>query len=237
MIKPMRIILFDIDGTLLMTGGAGRIAFEKAFEEVLGIKDAWGKILPDGKTDFQIMKEISVRIHKRHLKKRESEAIQQSYYRHFRREIKQGKGFYLLPGVKKLLRHLDRRKDVLLGLATGNFEVTARLKLKRGGLLQFFQFGGFGSDSADRGRLTRKAISRARTLLGKKISAKPVFVVVGDSVYDIRAGKAAGATKTLAVGTGRTPLCKLKAEKPDKVLKNLSSAKAFLKFLEKAHVA
>ncbi len=231
-IKPKKtILLFDIDRTLILSGGAGRIATERAFEEVFGVSGVWGSTQPDGKTDPAISHEIAGKILKRRLQPGEYRRLCRKYYEHFRREIPTSERFRLLPGVKKLLGRLSRRKDILLGLATGNFETTAWLKLRRGGLDHFFGFGGFASDSADRPTLTRKALLRGTRRLGGKAFCAGVYVI-GDSFHDIRAGRKAGA-KTIAVATGSADRSRLERERPDHLFDDLTDARRFLGVLEK----
>ena len=164
----IHLILFDIDGTLLLTGGAGKVAFNRAFQELFGVLDGWGETIPDGKTDPLIFQEIFRRVLKRNGKPREFDSLGTLYVKYFRKEIQHSPKFRLMPGVKMLLQRLALEKAPLLGIATGNLEETAWLKLARGRLDSFFSFGGFGSDSPDRAELTRAAIRRARKLPKRK---------------------------------------------------------------------
>jgi len=136
----MKLILFDIDGTLLLTGGAGMIAFERAFAELFGLAEVWGDLKPDGKTDPAIIDEITLRVMSRELTPEEYGNLCRRYHEHFRLEILNAKAFRLMPGVEDVLARLAKRADVRLGVATGNFEEAAWLKLERGGLRQYFSF-------------------------------------------------------------------------------------------------
>ena len=216
----MKMFLFDIDGTLLHTGGAGRIAFERAFKTVFNIPEAWGQTRPDGKTDPIIFQEIAARVLKRRLKSREYRELCSLYTEYFEEEIKNPPSFRLMPSVVKLLQELSRQKDCLLGVATGNFEKAAWAKLRRGGIDSFFSFGGFGSDSSDRPGLTRKALARRRKIAGKRIPANSVCLI-GDTAFDILAGKQLGL-KTVAVATGKFPRRELKDSDPDHLIENLA---------------
>lgn len=220
-----KMLLFDIDGTLLLSGGGGAIAFEKAFEELFGIPQAWQDVIPDGKTDRIIFEEISERCLGRPLKEHEYKRLCESYLRYFRKTILESKRFRLLPGIPQLFQALARRRDIVNGLATGNLEEAAWLKLQRAGLQGYFQFGGFGSDSPDRLSLTRKALERGQTLTGGPIPPERIFLI-GDTAHDIAAGKELGI-RTIAVATGRTSLEVLHTHSPDFLYKDLSDQKLF----------
>ncbi len=226
----MKMLLFDIDGTLLLTGGAGRIALEQAFEELFGIPDSWGDLIPDGKTDEWILREVASKALNRELTTSEYDTLCGRYLELFRTEIKKAARFRLMPGIRILLERLHDRSDLVLGLATGNFEEAAWLKVDRGGLKSFFRFGGFGSDSSDRIELTRTALERGRQHAQNTVPPQKIFVI-GDSTHDIRAGKALGI-RTISVLTGGTPKKELLACHPDLWLKDLTEQERFLEFIE-----
>jgi phosphoglycolate phosphatase len=224
----MKIILFDIDCTLLHTGGSGRIAFEKTFKDLYGIEDVWQDLVPDGKTDPAIVEELIARIFKRPPTTDELFKVSKSYQEHFEREIKNPPNFRLMPGVSEMLQTLSS-KNLLLGVATGNYETAAWAKLECGGLRKFFQFGGFGSDSHDRMELTRLAVERGRKIAGKEIPDEAVFLL-GDTPHDIRAGKAAGAI-TIGVATGRTSVQEFKLCGADYAVEDFRNADRLLTIL------
>lgn len=218
-----KVFLWDIDGTLLLTGGAGISAFNRLFEEFYGEKFIWQKMSPDGKTDDVIIGELySQRFHK-NPSHEELRRIAKRYNELMAEEIIRSKKFRLMPYVLETLEVLNRKEEVSLGLATGNYEVSARNKLIRGGLDHFFSYGGFGSDSSDRFQLTQIALERAMAYLGNAPEGGTPFdlFVVGDTVSDIRCGKKIGAT-TIAVCTGSTSRPVLEKEGADRVLDDLS---------------
>lgn len=231
----MKLVIFDIDGTLLYTGGSGRIAFEKAFETLFGVKDCWQDLIPDGKTDPMIIHEITARTLGRPLNALEEKRLADCYHEYFEIEIQNPPKFEILAGVPELLETLSRRKDVTLGIATGNFEQAAWAKLRRGGLHTFFRFGGFASDHADRVQLTKIAADRGRRLTAHK-NASPEIFLVGDTPHDVRAGKSLGIP-VIGVATGRTTtgefLEKLQAEY---ALEDLSDAQGFIDIIENHNV-
>ncbi len=230
--KKQRIILFDIDGTLLLTGGAGTAGLEKAFLELFGIENASDGLQPHGMTDRLIIREIALKHLGRPISEEELATISRSYLNHFAVEIQRAPRFRVLAGVVELVRELSVREDTALGIQTGNFEHSARLKLETGKLAQFFSFGGYGSDSHDRGEIVQTAIARARQLYD--LCAEEVedrIVVIGDAPQDILAGAAAGA-RTIAVATGASSEAQLAALGPDHVLADLSDTRAVLSLLE-----
>jgi len=133
-----KLLLFDIDGTLLLTGGCGKIALERAFLDIFKVPHAWNNIVPDGKTDPLIMDEMALHSLHRNLTLHEHEKIKRRYEEYFLEEISSPMRFRLMPGVGKLLRLLQAQSHCLLGIATGNFEVTSWAKLKFAGLDSFF---------------------------------------------------------------------------------------------------
>jgi phosphoglycolate phosphatase len=231
----MILILFDIDGTLISTDGAGMRAFRNAVQAVTGIHMESGVIQPDGKTDPLILKEVleyykledewlevhQKEIFKTYLKYLESEMLQSQRSGQNR----------ILPGVKELLETLSRQSDIAIGLATGNLESGARTKLEISGLYRYFQFGGFGSDSEDRTELTRIGIQRGI----RKVLPSPVerIFVIGDTPFDILHGHAAGA-EVIAVASGRYTINNLRDRNPDLVLRDLTPIGRLLSFFRES---
>lgn len=197
----MKLFLFDIDQTLINTGGAGLRALDRACRRVLGLDNAMNGISPHGKTDPAIVREILLKklgSDKSHSS--ELTTILDAYATFLKDEVQTSPTYRVLPGVLQLLKESVVRKDVMLGLATGNIELGARIKLDRGGLNPYFSFGGFGSDSEDRTELVRMAAEKAADKNGGSILPSNIFVI-GDTPLDIDAGNRAGF-KTIGVGTG-----------------------------------
>ena len=197
------LVLFDIDGTLLLTAGAGRRAITAALADRLGAGDAWRHIRFDGKTDPQIVREL--------LEAAGDPAaddpgviadVCERYVAHLEEELARTPGdTRLLPGVPSLLDRLEARGDVVLGLLTGNVVRGAGLKLRAGGLDPArFLVGAYGSDSSHRPDLPAIAAERAAPLFGRTPAGATV-VIVGDTPADVTCGRAIGA-RAVAVATG-----------------------------------
>jgi phosphoglycolate phosphatase len=221
-----RLILFDIDGTLLLTGGAGKMAFDRVFAQLYGIENAWGEIHPDGRTDPSLITELFEKNLKRKPSPQEEKRVREAYAENMAQTLEEAPRFRLMPGIDRLLARLGLQEVNSLGLATGNFEETAYLKLKRAGLEKFFPFGGFGSDFRDRLQLTRAALQRGYQRAGAFISPEDCYLV-GDTIHDIRCGKLLGMN-TVAVATGSTAKQELSRHRPDFLLDSLEETEEVL---------
>ncbi len=221
-----KLILFDIDGTLLLTGGAGKRAFNRVFFELFRIEGAWQGIHPDGRTDPSLIRELFEKNLGRAPRGDEMPRIIQTYTHAMGEALHEAENFRLMPGVHELLTELRSRDFGLLGLATGNFEATAYQKLARADLREFFSFGGFASDHPDRLQLTRIAVERGRQALGRWLDPEEIFLV-GDTVHDIRCAQCLSLT-TVAVATGSTPREVLAAARPDFLFDDLKGLEEIL---------
>ena len=221
-----RALLFDIDGTLILSGGAGARALDRAFKYLYGVEQAMKDIHPHGKTDPEIVREIFQRKLLRE-PSREEVSIALYFYVYFlRHEVQSALKFRVLPGVKELLKELERNSNFLNGLATGNVKAGARVKLSRPGLWGYFLFGGFGSDSENRTEILKKAVERAKNLSNN--SVKPI--VIGDTPRDIYAAHAAGIP-VLAVATSMYTVEELDSAGADFIVPDLSDIEKILAIL------
>jgi phosphoglycolate phosphatase-like HAD superfamily hydrolase len=225
-IPPMRLLLWDIDLTLIRTGGAGIRGLNRAFGEVFGWPNAMEQVAPQGKTDPAIIREVCVK----HGLSVESEivstvrAILGRYVCYLKEEVESTASYQILPGVVDILGLLDGRLDVALGLATGNIEEGARIKLERGCLNRYFPFGGFGGISEHRVDVVREAVRRAEQWTGRAFSPKDTFVI-GDTPNDVAAGREAGL-RTVAVATGSFSYEELAAWAPDLLIADFVSGQS-----------
>ena len=203
--------LFDIDGTLIGGDGSGRRAFDRACLDCVGIAGALDHVLLDGMTDPLILDSVFAHHRNRAPTADEARAILDAYVTHLAGEVAAGL-YHVKPGVHETLDHLERR-GATLGLATGNLEAGARIKLTRGDLWRRFAFGGFGSDAADRAELVRVAIARGSAIAGRSFVRDEIFVV-GDTPRDVAAAHAAGA-RAVGIATGRFDVDELGAAGAD----------------------
>jgi phosphoglycolate phosphatase len=224
----LRLVLFDIDGTLLTSGGAAPRAFRAALEEVFGTSGPLTGYSFAGKTDQQIARDLllagGLEEH------RIDDGLQEVWRRYtagLEREFRSVTAT-LLPGVRPLLERLGSADERgVLGLLTGNLREGARMKLESAGL-EFgrFRVGAFGSDHADRRRLPAVAVERAERLVGRRFAGKEV-VIIGDTPLDIACGEHLGV-RTIAVATGTYGAADLAACGPDHLFDSLEDTDAVL---------
>lgn len=219
------VIVFDVDLTLVDTGGAGRKALDLAYAELFGLREPFEGYDFLGRVDLEIFEDSYTRFVGGTFSEEIGAQIAETYLRHLSATMERAERYRVLPGVVPLLEHLAARDDCTLGLATGNVEQGARLKLARGDLNRFFPRGGFGSDSADRTVLTRLAIERTAGAGGRP--PREATFVIGDSPRDIVAAKEADAT-AVAVATGGTSAEQLADYEPDMLLPSLDGFERWL---------
>jgi phosphoglycolate phosphatase-like HAD superfamily hydrolase len=219
-----RLVLFDIDGTLLSAGGASRRAFEVALREVFGTVGSVTDYDYSGKTDPQIVRELmrGAGFADAEIQRRRPLALET--YRERLASTIRPEDVREKPGVRALLEALAGEARVTLGLLTGNLESTARLKLAPLDANRFFAFGAFGSDHEDRYRLPAVALERARETVGVALTG-PDLVIVGDSIHDVLCGRALGV-RAVAVATGKTSPERLADAAPDVLLPDFSDTRS-----------
>lgn len=227
----MKVLLFDIDGTLIRAGGAGRKALNRAALLLYGKRDACSELSLAGRTDLWNFREAHINATGKKPSPAQLETLHQEYLKHLpfyvRRAIRNGT-YICPPGIKTLLKRLSRQKGVLLGLGTGNMERGARIKLEPSGFNAYFMFGGYGSDAFHRPSLLKKAVHRAELLSKRKFIGTDVYVI-GDTPLDVAAGKKAGY-KTVGVGTGFASWESLVASKPDHLARDFRGIEKWFKW-------
>lgn len=198
-----KLVLFDIDGTLLWTDGAGRRAIRQALIEEMGTSGPIEGFRFDGKTDYQIIQELMTAAGHPHAgSAAHHDRVCRRYVALLTAELERSRErSRILDGVPPLLDVLEARGDALIGLLTGNLAEGASLKLRAVGLDPArFRVGAFGSDAAERPRLPAVAVSRARPILGRDVTG-PDVVIIGDTPADMTCGQAIGA-RAIGVATG-----------------------------------
>jgi phosphoglycolate phosphatase len=215
-----RAVLFDIDGTLLVTGGAGGVAWQRGFEELYGVEADVAEHTDAGMTDPEIVKVIFKEVVGREGSAEERAKAIGCYLKHLPDAVAESDGYRVMPGIEDLLPELIER-GVLVGLVTGNVEAAAHIKLARGHLNRFFSFGGYGSDSPDRTEVTKAALSRAKLVSGDGLDTSSC-ISVGDTPRDVIAGHGAGI-KVVGVATGSYTVDQLDQAGADWALESVES--------------
>jgi phosphoglycolate phosphatase len=216
----MKLALFDIDGTLIDTGGAGAKSWTWAFEHAFGKPGVdIGKFSSAGMTDPVVARETFTEAIGHKPSGQELAKLMAAYLSVLPDYVTASEGYRVLPGVSALLERLSDR-EVLLGVTTGALEAGAHAKLGRARMNHYFLVGGYGSDTEDRVELTKTAVRRAELLLGAPLDPSEV-VVVGDTPLDISAAQGAGVV-SVGVATGKYGVDELRQARADHVLSSLA---------------
>lgn len=223
------LLLWDIDGTLLASGGAGMRALRVALRQVFGIDGSLDDLDWAGRTDRFIIAQVfqkfgiapTLQAFERYV---------DGYAEALPAEL--ARSTSVLPGVLELLRAADARPDVVQGLLTGNLRRGAEIKLGHHGLWDFFAFGAFADDSPNRNELGPHALRRAAEHANHLFQPDRVWII-GDTPHDIACGRAIGAN-TLALPTGHHSADELAAHRPTAMLQNLNDAAAFWRLIDRA---
>jgi len=223
-----RLVLFDIDETMITSDGAGRRAISKVLKDRYDIDPATIKLSMSGKTDPQILGEILSEAGFSDKEIKDSvPALIEEYLVHLDTEMRGTKNYIVHDGVPEILAALATMEGAFLGLLTGNVERGARMKLERFKLNHHFPLGAYGSDSASRLDLPHVAKQRADAHFRTTFEPQEI-VVIGDSIYDVLCAKHYGAV-SLAVNSGRTTREELEAQNPDHLFASLADTESVLK--------
>lgn len=224
-----KLVLLDIDGTLLLTRASGRRSMASVVSEIIGRPAELDAISFSGKTDRQIIREI---LHVSGVDRDRVQALMDEVVSAYRSALPrhlQPDHITVLPGVRELVQALHEQTELQLGLLTGNLHDTAYLKLRLVGLADFFPFGAFGSDHEDRNALPEVAMRRAREMTGHTYDPGRVFVV-GDTPQDVACGRVGGC-RTIAVCTGRVSWEELAAHAPDLLVRDFEDYQRVVDFI------
>jgi phosphoglycolate phosphatase len=199
MVGEYRILLFDIDGTLVSTGGAGAVAWKRAFAELYGIPADIGKHTEAGMTDPDVgATTFEAVLHRKPTPHQLAQLIQRRL-EYLPEAVAESPGYKVLPGVPERLRQLSRDGH-LLGIITGNGDGAAHIKLQRGDLNRWFTFGAYAGAGVERSGIVREAVERGEAMLGRDVPHEQIYVM-GDTPLDIDAAHAVGCS-AIAVATG-----------------------------------
>lgn len=229
-----RLVLFDIDETMISSDGAGRRAISKVLYEHYGVPEDAMRVSMSGKTDPQILQEIFSNCGKQSVFDDHFQHIFELYLGVLEEEIATSRYWIVHDGVMELLDELVLNDQVFIGLLTGNIERGAFMKLNHCGLTKYFEIGAYGSDSANRLDLPAVAAERAKSKFQRTFSP-PEIVIIGDSVNDILCAKGFGA-KSIAVNTGKTTWQELEALGPDYLFSSLKDTQKVLNAIFAEHV-
>jgi phosphoglycolate phosphatase-like HAD superfamily hydrolase len=199
MADGIKAVLWDIDGTLISTGGAGAVAWQRAFEELFGVEANIDEHTRAGMTDPEITEIIFSEVIGREGTAEERARVVAKYLEYMPEAVAESDGYEVKPGIAEILPRLAEA-GVAQGIVTGNVEQAARIKLARGDLDKYFPFGGYGSDDRDRVKVTQRAIERGGEVVGAPLDLATT-ISVGDTPRDISAGHAAGI-RVVGVATG-----------------------------------
>jgi phosphoglycolate phosphatase-like HAD superfamily hydrolase len=221
-----QIFLFDIDGTLIKSGHAGSTALNQAFFETLNIEGGMDGVVCDGKTDPAIVREV-LQSKGFDFEKNVAQVFS-CYMKKLATTVKQSQNYQVLSGVYQCLDFLESKSDLICGLATGNLEEGARIKLARGDLNKYFPIGGFGSDYEKRHKLVQVALERGRKQLQDR---QANGVIIGDTPLDVHAAHRAGLP-AVGVTTGNFNREQLETAGADLVVDDLSQPSVWIERLE-----
>jgi phosphoglycolate phosphatase-like HAD superfamily hydrolase len=214
----MHVCLFDIDGTLISSGGAGKAALERALASEFGIDRPIDRLLLSGRTDRAIVRDL-FQMHTLEDSPDHRQLLLKGYLHHLPSCLASAAG-RILPGIAALLEQLREHDRVAVGLLTGNVRAGARVKLAHFGIDQHFAFGGFGDEHVDRDEVAREAFAEVHRRFDGAVRPERIWVI-GDTPFDVRCARAIGA-RAVAVATGWHPCEELAASQPDLLLEDLS---------------
>jgi len=226
----MKLVLFDIDATLISTGAAGADAMRDVFAELCGIPDGFAGIEMSGKTDIAIFREALIQ-HQLDEAAMPVEVFHERYISRLRLTLQEAhRPRRLMPGIPHILETLAAQPGLVLGLLTGNVAMGAQLKLESFGIWHYFRLGAYGSDHHDRNVLVPIAQQRVHALLGHTIPAQQTFVI-GDTPRDIACAHAHGA-RAVAVATGNYSVAELRRYEPEHCFEDLSDVPAIVRIFQ-----
>lgn len=223
-----KLVLFDLDGTLINAGGAGKTALTKSIKILYGKEPKFEASLIAGRTDTENFALVYELVKGKKATKTEIKKIHQKYLELLPQEVqnsKKNKKYKVMTGAKKLLEILSKNKNIILGIGTGNIEEGASIKLAPSGLDKYFVVGGYGEDGKNREEMLQAAVKRAEKKFKTKFTPEQVFVV-GDTHRDVLAAKACNF-HSAAITSGFGTPCQLRGAAAELEVKNFNDIKTF----------
>jgi phosphoglycolate phosphatase len=225
----MKLLLFDIDGTLVLSGGAGKRAMNRVFEELYGYANVMEGITLSGRTDDKIMMDAYAKAGIE-FSRAELDRFKERYFEIIKLEmLVDHNGKRIMPGVAQLLPELQKRDDIYLALLTGNWEQGGRTKIGYFGLDHFFPFGAFSDDSAERTELVPIAVRRFQEIFSLSPDPREVYII-GDTPADVQCAKPHGVV-SVAVAAASHTVEDLQPFEPDVLLADLADLPRVLEIL------
>jgi phosphoglycolate phosphatase len=227
------VLLFDVDGTLVLTGGAGLRAMARAFNDVFGVTDAASHIQMAGRTDAWIVSQLTAE-HAVPAGEADRTRFRDAYLRHLSIELDEprpGSRKGIMPGIRPLMAAVTAREDLHPALLTGNYQLAARAKLEYFDLWRHFRGGAFGDTALDRNSLMREAMASFLAHGGPDVPSAHA-IVIGDTPLDVACAASAGA-RSIAVATGNFSSADLRAAGGDVVFEDLADTAAVLAAMDR----
>lgn len=219
-----KLLLWDLDGTLMHCGADGTKALNETFLKLYGIEEAFSRAGIGHAMDSVILERI---LESNNLEKRELERVKSEYITILHNILEQNSRKRILPGVRELLEHIGRSDNSFNALLTSNLRSGAETKLKSVGLLEYFQVGGFGDDLGEKWDAAKKGIDEAEKYFGETFDNENIYII-GDSIYDIECAKKI-AVVSIGVATGFAELEMLQSREPDFLYEDLSDWEALIR--------
>jgi len=221
-----KLLIWDIDGTLIDCMGSGRRAMDKTFHKLFGIENGFQNIKMAGRLDWQIVND-AIKHHS--IENFDIDIFFKEYEKILKDELKSNQCGKILPGILEILENTSGKENIYHVLGTGNCQEGAKLKLSHLGIDTYFKLGGFGNNNLKRWQMIEKVIREAKEYFNVNFSPKDIYVI-GDTVFDIECGKKLGV-KSIAVATGSCEYEVLAKSSPDYIFKNFERASEFINFI------
>ncbi|MBE6020293.1 MAG: HAD family hydrolase [Clostridiales bacterium] len=221
-----KLVLWDIDGTLMSCYRDGTLAMNETFRRRTGHENACGEVIVGTSMDSSLVDSIMKRFG---IDPEEKEDIIAEFAVILKEIVTANETKKILPGIKEILDDLVQRKEVYMGLITSNFRVGAEIKLDSVGLKEYFKFGGFGDHPGEKWDAAKEAVEEASKLAGEDFTPENIFII-GDSRYDIECAKKIGA-KSIGVATGWMIYEELEKTEPDYIFRNFENTEEFLSII------